>query len=108
MYTNYITRDKSPAPSETISHVPCASELRNTLSGKGFLPRTRDPARKYIFISHGRAELVPLKAKRHRWEDSRSDETGRRRDPTNDTPELALRTLSTGVEATPMRGRDSS
>ena len=28
---------------------------------------------------------VPLKAKRHRWEDSRSDGTGRRSDPTNET-----------------------
>ena len=45
----------------------------------------------------GEAGLRPLKAKRHRWENSRSDETGRRRDPTNDTPEPVLRTLSTGV-----------
>ena len=54
------------------------------------------------------AGLVPLKAKRHRWEDSRSDETGRRRDPTKDTPEPGLRTLSTRVEATPRRVRSSS
>ena len=40
--------------------------------------------------------------------DSRSGETGRRSNPTNDTPEPALRTLSTGVEATPRRMRGSS
>ena len=56
----------------------------------------------------GEAGLRPLKAKRHRWEDSRSDEIGRRRDPTNDTPEPALRTLSTGVEAKSRRVRGSS
>ena len=38
----------------------------------------------------------------------RSGETGRRRDLTNDTPYPALRTLSTGVEATPRRVRGSS
>ena len=53
----------------------------------------------------GEAGVGPLKAKRHRWEDSRSDETGRRRDLTNDTPEPAVRTLSTEVEATPKRVR---
>ena len=78
------------------------------LSDKGFLPRTRDPARKCLFIFYGRAGLVPLKAKHHRREGSRSDETGRRRDPTNDKPEPALRTLSTGLEATPRRVRGSS
>ena len=51
---------------------------------------------------------VPLKAKRHRWEDSRSDGTKRRRDPTNDKPEPALRMPSTGMEATPSRVRGSS
>ena len=39
---------------------------------------------------------VPQKTKRHRWEDSWSDETGRRSDPTNETSEPALRTPSTG------------
>ena len=56
----------------------------------------------------GEAGVGPLKAKRHRWEDSRSDEPGRRRDPTSDTPEPAWRTLSTGLEATPRRVGGSS
>ena len=49
----------------------------------------------------GEAGLVPLKAKLHRWEDSRSDETGRRRDPTNAGPSepAPRRMLCTGVEA---------
>ena len=52
---------------------------------------------------------MPPKAKRHRWRRTAwSDGTGRRRDPTNETPEPALRTLSTEVEATPRRVRGSS
>ena len=51
---------------------------------------------------------VPPKAKHHRWEDSWSNGTGRRSDPTNETSELALRTPSIGVEATPRRMRGSS
>ena len=47
-------------------------------------------------------------AKSHRWEDSWSDGTGRRGDPRNETSEPALRTPSTGVEATPRRARGSS
>ena len=53
------------------------------------------------------AGIGSLKARRHRWEDSRSDETGRRRDSTNDTPEPALRTLCPEVEATLKRVRGS-
>ena len=41
-------------------------------------------------------------------EKSWSDWTGRRNDPRNETPELALRTPSTVVEATPRRARGSS
>ena len=41
-------------------------------------------------------------------EKSWSDWTGRRNDPRNETPESALRTPSTGVEATPRRARGSS
>ena len=52
---------------------------------------------------------VPPKAKRHRWSrTARSDGTGRRRDPTNEIPEPALKTPSTGVEAIRMRARGSS
>ena len=51
---------------------------------------------------------VPPKAKSHHWEDSWSDGTGCRSDPTNETSEPALRTPSTGVEATPRRVRGSS
>ena len=51
---------------------------------------------------------VPPKAESHRWEDSWSDGTGRRSDPTNEISEPALRTPSTEVEATPRRVRGSS
>ena len=48
------------------------------------------------------------KAKSHRLEDSWSDGTGCRSDPTRETLEPTLRTPSTGVEATPRRVRGSS
>ena len=48
-------------------------------------------------------------AKSHHWEKSWSDWTGRRSDPTRrETSGPALRTPSTGVEATPRRARGSS
>ena len=46
---------------------------------------------------------IPPKAKSHRCEDSWSDGTVRRSDPTRERSEPALRTPSTGVEATPRR-----
>ena len=51
---------------------------------------------------------MPPKAKSHRWEDSWSDGTGRRSDPTTTTSDPGLRTPSTGVEATPRRVTGSS
>ena len=67
---------------------------------------------KYLFIYDGEVgqriestaegEASPLA------KDSWSDGTRRRSDPTNETSEPALRTLSTGVEATPRRVRGSS
>ena len=47
-------------------------------------------------------------AKSHHWEDSWSDGTGRRSDPMTKTSEPALRTPSTGVEATPRKVTGSS
>ena len=68
--------------------------------------------RKCLFIYDGIRRTNNLEyrrgAKSHRWEDSWSDETGRRSDPTRETSEPAVRTPSTGVEATPRRERGSS
>ena len=47
-------------------------------------------------------------AKSHHWAKSWIDWTGRRSDPRNEKSEPALRTPSTGVEATPRRKRGSS
>ena len=55
-----------------------------------------------IIESTAEGEASPLD------EDSWSSGTGRRSDPTNETSEPALRTPSTGVEATPRRVRGSS
>ena len=66
--------------------------------------------RKCLFIYDGELgqimRVLP-KAKSHRWEDSWSDGTGRRSDSTREASEPALRTPSTGVEATPRRVRGS-
>ena len=68
--------------------------------------------RKCLFIYDGISRAKNLEhrrgAKSHRWEDSWSDGTGRRSDPTRETSEPALRTPSTGVEAQPRRARGSS
>ena len=45
----YITRDKPPAPSETISHIPRPPGLRNTLSVKGLLLGS-ETARESVFL----------------------------------------------------------
>ena len=62
----------------------------------------------YDGISRARKLKYHQGAKSHRWEDSCIDGTGRRSDPTTKTSEPALRTPSTGVEATPRRARGSS
>ena len=68
--------------------------------------------RECLFVYGGMSRANNLEhrrgAKSHRWEDSWSDENGRRSDPTRETLEPALRTPSTGVEATPRRVRGSS
>ena len=67
---------------------------------------------KCLFIYDGISRAKNLEyrrgAKSHRWEDSCIDGTGRRSDPTTKTSEPALRTPSTGVEATPRKARGSS
>ena len=66
--------------------------------------------RKCLFIHDGdvgRRIRNTAEGEESPWEDSWSDGTGRRSDPTNETSEPALRTPSTGVEATPRRVRAS-
>ena len=64
----------------------------------------------FIYDGISRAKNLEYRrgAKYHRWENSWSDGTGRRNDPTSEKSEPALRTPSTGVEATPRRARGSS
>ena len=68
--------------------------------------RIGDPARECLFIYDGEVG-PPLKAKRHRWEDSWSDGTGAGATRRTRPSKPALRTPSTGVEVTPKRVRGS-
>ena len=101
-------------PSETISHVTRVPNHQNTLSGTTGLLSVSDegPCEKSVFLykmeKYGEKFGVPPKAKSHREEDSWSDGTGRRSDLTRETSEPALKTPSTGVEATPRRVTGSS
>ena len=103
-----------PPPSETISHVTRVLDHQTRLAGlqDSCLFRTRNPVRECLFIYGGMSRAKNLEhrrgAKSHRCEDSWSDETGRRNDPTRETSEPALRTPRTEVEATPRRVRGSS
>ena len=103
-----------PPPSKTISPITRFGTIETRLAKTTELlsVSARDPVRECLFYIGWRIRKKSLKyrrgAKSHRWEDSWSDWTGRRSDPTSETSEPALRTPSTGVEATPRRARGSS
>ena len=93
-------------------HSSCPPSGDSSLLGSTCRPRTRGSVRKGLFIYDGISRVKNSEYRRgatsHRWEDSWNDGTGRRSDPTRETSEPALRTSSTGVEATPRRARGSS
>ena len=97
-----------PPPFKIISHVTRLPNHGTRLARlkDSYLFRPRDLVRKCLFIYDGkvgRRNWSTTEGEESPWEDSWSDGTGRRSDPTNETSEPALRTPSTGVDAMPRR-----